>query len=214
MYEIIVLKPTAVFLSFLVSQLSEDDVPDLKLLQTDNTAYVIRKNNSDKDALDEIEKHFTTMFRHEICRWLGPDARNQIENKGLDFLCCFKLERYSHIILMEPSLAQGRHVLQVKPRLTLFHGVHSNVEYEEECTQVMDRIHLSYVTDTALLIVKNFTKLAEIQPFLKQYYKPIFELAMKRVSTQPAQWPALNSFQAFSQYFTIKIHTQLVHLPQ
>ena len=49
-WEIIVLKPTAVFLSFLASQLPKVDLPDFKLLQTNNTAYVIRNQANDEET--------------------------------------------------------------------------------------------------------------------------------------------------------------------
>ncbi len=49
--EIVVLKPTNLFLSFLASQLPEANLPSLKLLHTDNTAYVIPKHDSDDGIL-------------------------------------------------------------------------------------------------------------------------------------------------------------------
>ena len=126
--EIVVLKPTTVFLSFLASQLPEKDLPSLKILQTDNTAYVISKKPSDDETLSEIEKHFPTMFRHEISRWLGKNAHNDIEKSFLDFLCCFKFELHSHIILMEPSIEEGHQLVQIKPRTALLNWIKDEVE--------------------------------------------------------------------------------------
>lgn len=210
--EIVVLKPTTVFLAFLASQLPENDVPDLQQLQTDNTAYVIKKHQSDEDTLDEIEKHFTTMFRHEICRWLGDDARNDIETSFIDFLCCFKFELHAHIILMEPSMEQGKQLLKIKPRTVLLNWMKSAVEEHDDLAQVMERVTLANLVENATVMVKNFVSLKDIKPFLQQYYKPLFETAMSRMSTQKEQWPAIESFKAFSQYFSIEIHTQLIHL--
>ncbi|CAM2973844.1 hypothetical protein [Legionella worsleiensis] len=213
-FEIVVLKPTAVFLSFLASQLPEHDLPSLKTLHTDNTAYVISKQNSDEATLYEIEKHFSTMFRHEICRWLGANARNEIEVSFLDFLCCFKFELHSHIILMEPEITHGHHILNIKPRTMLLKWIKSAVEDEEDLVTIMDRVHLSQLVENSTVIVKNFTNLKEIKPFLKKYYKPIFEMAMSRMSNQSSEWPVVDTFQSFCQYFTVEIHTQLIYLHQ
>ncbi|WP_298622963.1 hypothetical protein [uncultured Legionella sp.] len=210
--EIVVLKPTTVFLAFLASQLPEDDLPSLKTLQTDNTAYVIPRHNSDEKTLNEIEKHFSTMFRHEICRWLGTEARNQIETSFLDFLCCFKFELHNHIILMEPTMEDGHQLLNIKPRTMLMHWMKSAVEEQEELANVMERVSLSQLAENSTVMVKNFTGLETVKPFLQQYYLPIFETAMKRMSTQSDEWPEITSFQSFSKYFTVEIHTQLIHL--
>lgn len=211
-HEIVVLKPTTVFMAFLASQLPEKDLPSLKLLQTDNTAYVISKQASDEATLEEIEKHFSTMFHHEICRWLGPDARNNIETSFLDFLCCFKFELHSHIILMEPSIKEGRQLLKIKPRSMLLNWMKSAVADQEDLTDVMERVSLSQVAENATVIVKNFSALKNIKLFLNEYYKPIYETAMSRMSGDSGQWPSVNSFKSFSQYFEIEIHTQLIHL--
>lgn len=210
--EVIILKPTTVFLSFLASQLPEQDLPGLKQLQTDNTAYVIAKQNSDEATLNEIEKHFSTMFRHEISRWLGDSARNEIETSFLDFLCCFKFELHSHIILMEPSIEEGEQLLVIKPRTMLLNWIKSAVDEDEELANVMERVSLSQLIENATVMIKNFPDVKEIKPFLNQYYKPIFETAMSRMSNQSEQWPEVNSFQSFIQYFAIEIHTQLIHL--
>lgn len=210
--EIMVLKPTIVFLSFLASQLPEYELPSLKALQMDSTAYVIPKHQSDDATLDEIQKHFSTMFRHEICRWLGKNARNEIESSFLDFLCCFKFELHSHIILMEPSIEEGHQLLKVKPRTLLLNWVKSEVEAEEDVGDVIERVSLSHLTDNSTVIVKNFPKLNDIKPFLKQYHKPIFETAMSRMANQRNQWPVVNSYHSFCKYFSIEIHTQLIYL--
>ncbi|TAL58512.1 MAG: hypothetical protein EPN84_12820 [Legionella sp.] len=212
-HEIVVLKPTTVFLSFLASQLPENRLPSLKLLQTDSTAYVIPKQDTEEATLDEIEKYFTVMFRHEICRWLGDDARNEIEESFLDFLCCFKFELHSHIILMEPSIQEGRQLLNIKPRSVLLNWMKSSVEDSEYLSNVMERVTLSNIVENATVIVKNFANLKDIKPFMTDYFKPIYETAMSRVSNDSSQWPTVNTFQSFSQYFAVEIHTQLIYLP-
>ncbi|STY28703.1 Uncharacterised protein [Legionella wadsworthii] len=211
-YEIVVLKPTAVFLSFLASQLPEIKLPDLRLLQIDNTAYVIPKHNSEDATLNEIEKHFSAMFRHEICRWLGDQARNKIETNFLDFLCCFKFELHDHIMLLESSMENSHQLLLVKPRGPMLHWIKETLEGQEELGDVLEKIELSHLEENATAIVRNFSNLTEIKPFIKENYQSIFSTAMGRFSSQSNQWPLIHSLPAFNQYFAIEIHTQLIHL--
>ncbi len=211
-YEIIVLKPTAVFLSFLASQLPGTKLPDLRLLQIDNTAYVLPKQNSDEATLDEIEKHFSKMFRHEICRWLGDNAHSEIETNFLDFLCCFKFELHNHIILMEPTIEEGNQLLLFKPRMALLNWLKSVVEGQDDLVDVLERVELARLEENATVMVKNFSNLTEIKPFIKYFYHQIFATAMTRITNESAQWPEMDSFQDFREYFAVEIHTQLIHL--
>ncbi|KTD36830.1 hypothetical protein Lnau_1814 [Legionella nautarum] len=211
-WEIIILKPTRVFLSFLAAQLPDVELPELRPLQIDNTAYIIAKHNNDEDTLNEIENHFATMFRYEIHRWLGENARNDIEGSFLDFLCCFKFELHSQIVLMEPSLAQGRQLLRVKPRSVLLKWLKSAVEEQVDFADVLDRINLSHLAENATVVIKNFSNLMDIEPFLKTNYRPIFEAEMQRMCDRAEEWPMVDSYQAFKRYFSIETHTQLVHL--
>ncbi len=211
-HEIVILKPTAVFLSFLASQLPDTKLPDLRLLQIDNTAYVLQKQNSDDATLDEIEKHFSKMFRHEICRWLGDKARNEIETNFLDFLCCFKFELHNHIVLMEPSIETSHQLLLIKPRAALLDWIKESLEGQEDLSDVIEKVELSHLEENATALVRNFSNLTDIKPFIKENYIPIYSAAMSRMSSIPAQWPSIDSYQTFSQYFAIEIHTQLIHL--
>jgi hypothetical protein len=211
-WEVIILKPTSVFSSFLASQVPDFDLPDLRLLQTDCTAYVIAKQKNDEETLNEIERHFPFMFRHEICRWLGEDARNEIEGSFLDFLCCFKFELHSQIVLLEDSLSEGKQLLRIKPRSVLLKWIKSTATDESDLSCVLEQVNLSHLAENATVIVKNFQNLSEIKPFLKQCYRPIFEAEMLRMCEDSEQWPAVDSYQAFSRYFAVEIHTQLIHL--
>lgn len=211
-WEIIILKPTAVFLSFLASQLPHANLPDLRLLQTDNTAYVIAKQKDDEETLNEIERHFAFMFRHEICRWLGDEARNEIEGSFLDFLCCFKFELHSQIVLMEDTFDNGKQLIRIKPRSVLLKWMKTAVEDQPELTTVLENVSLSRLAENATVLVKNFKTLSDIKPFLKQYYQVLFEAEMLRMCDNEEQWPLVDSWQTFSRYFTVDIHTQLIHL--
>ncbi|CDZ78125.1 hypothetical protein BN59_02432 [Legionella massiliensis] len=211
-WEIIILKPTRGFLSFLAAQLPEVDLPPLPLLQMDNTAYVMAKQDSDEATLNELERHFATMFRHEISRWLGEHAMNKIEGTFLDFLCCFKFEMHSQIVLMEPSLTPGQHLLRVKPRSVLLKWLKSAFSEQPEMSTVLERINLSHLAENATVLVKSFSSLADVKSFVKNYYQCIFETEMLRMHERADEWPNIDSYQTFSRYFAIDIHTQLVHL--
>lgn len=211
-WEIIILKPTSVFLKFLASQLPDSDLPSLAMMQTDCTAYVINKQKSDEETLNEIERHFSFMFRHEICRWLGIDARNDMETSFLDFLCCFKFELHSQIVLLEDSLQEGRQLLRIKPRSVLLTWMKSTVENDSDLSQILETVNLSHLAENATVIVKNFKTIMEIKPFLKKYYQPIFEAEMLRMCDDASQWPEVDSWQTFSRYFSVDIHSQLIHL--
>ena len=211
-WEAVILKPTSVFLSFLAAQLPQVDLPDLKILQTNNTAYLMRKQASDEETLNEIERHFATMFRHEICRWLGEDARNEIEGSFLDFLCCFKFELHSHIVLLENSFEAGQQLIRIKPRSVLLKWIKSVVEEDDDLIAVLNKINLADLAENATVIVKNFQKLTEIKAFLKQYFPLIYEAEMLRMCDRGEQWPYVDSYESFCRYFAVDIHTQLFHL--
>lgn len=212
-WEIIILKPTSVFLAFLAAQNPGIELPDHNLAETDATAYVIARQPSEEATLDEIERHYPRMFRHEISRWLGEGAHNEIEGSFLDFLCCFKFELHSQVVLMEPSMTEGHQLLCVKPRSVLLKWMKSSIDdQEEELTSIMDRVNLSHLVENATVVIKNFTSLNEVKPFINQYYRSIFAAEMSRMCDKEDQWPAIDSVQAFSQYFTVEIHTQLIHL--
>lgn len=214
-WEIVILKPTSVFLTFLKSQLPDNfEVPDLELLQTDTTAYTIKKHQDEEATLNELEKNFPTMFRHEIQRWLGKKVKYEIEASFLDFLCCFKFEMHSHIVLMEDDINNARSLIRVRPRTVLLKWMKSTVEKYEELSNVLERINISNVAENATLVIKNFKSLDDIVPFIKSYFKAIFKAEMLRMCDEPHQWPEVNSFDDFIQYFAIDIHTQIIHLHQ
>lgn len=211
-YEIVILKPTMVFFAFLASQLPQSQLPSIKIMQTDATAYVIPQFNSNKETIHYLEAFYPQLFRHEISRWLGEEARNPIENSAIDFLCCFKLEFHNHILVMEPSIENSGQLLTIKPRSVLLNWLKSAVVEEEGLTEVLEQVNLSHLVENATVLVKNFNSLKEINPFLQNHYQLLFESAMKRITGEEEQWPKVNSFSSFSQYFAIEVHTQLKHL--
>lgn len=210
--EIVILKPTSSFLSFLSAQLPDVDLPKLASLQTDNTAYAIRKQATEEATLDEIEHHYQTMFQHEITRWVGDCEFHEIEASFLDFLCCFKFEMHSQIVLMEPSLNDGHQVLCVKPRAVTFTWLKERVAAPTDLTCVFEHVDLSHLVDDATVLVKNFDKISDLKPFIRHFYRPIFKAELIRMSDKAERWPKMNSFKTFNRYFEVDAHSQLIHL--
>jgi hypothetical protein len=210
--EVVILKPTPVFLSFLAAQVTDIDLPDLKLLQTDTTAYVIKKQSNDEATLDELERLYRPMFHHEIARWIGADVCSDIEASFLDFLCCFKFEMHSQIVLMEQSINLGKQLLCIKPRSVLLKWLKSALDGEDNLVAVVERIKLSHLVDNSTVMIKNFKTSTDLKSFVQQYFRPMFKTEMLRMSQDEEIWPAVQTPSDFSRYFNVELHTQLVHL--
>lgn len=215
--EVIFLKPTTALLSFLAEQLPNKTLPDLNTMQSDTTAYTIPVHETDDALLDTIEHHFSYMFQYEIERWLGVEATLDIKATFLDFLCCFKFEIHSNIVLLEPSMHDGKQLLRVKPRALLLKKmqeiIENNIcEHDGDDVLVIEQIKLANLTENATVVIKNFDQVDEIKPFVQQFYRPIFKLEMMRMCEQREQWLEMLSFDAFSRYFLVDVHTNLVHL--
>lgn len=213
--EIVILKPTSVFYSFLSAQLAEERMPDLELLQFNNTAYVINKGADEDAILNEIERHYPLMFSHEIKRWLGESAFNPIENSFLDFLCCFKFELHSQIVLMEETIDQGCNLLRVKPRSMLINWMRESAQEQddsEELIAILDKVNIHQIAENGTVVIKNFEKLGDIKPFLQNNYTVIFEHEMARMNEQASSWPKVTNYKSFCRYFSVDIHSQLIHL--
>jgi hypothetical protein len=211
--DVVILKPTPSFLTFLTDQQPDLDLSDVRLLRTNHTAYTIAKCDTDEATLDEVERHFPAMFRHEICRLLGENASDHFEASFLDFLMCFKFELHSQIVVMEPSIEQGHQLLCVKPRTVLLKWMKSTLtEHHHQPLEILDRMNLSHIAENATVLVKNFEHLADVKPFIQKYYRPIFKAEMLRMCTDADQWPEIDTFQTFRRYFAVEIHSQLIHL--
>ena len=206
--EILILRPTSVFLSFLASQLPQSHLPSSDTLKVDNTAYIIRKHASDEGTLAEIERFYPKMFRHEISRWLGVNARNEIERSYLDFLCCFRLEFHSHYVLLEPSFECAKNMLLFRPQPKLLHWL-QHIAEQEDMVELIEDVTIEQVAENSTVLLRNFVKITEIKPFLLLYYESIFATLMSRISNRKSEWPKINSFRDFNQYFSVEIHTQL-----
>ncbi|MCH9689626.1 MAG: hypothetical protein K0U24_08100 [Gammaproteobacteria bacterium] len=215
--EVILLKPTPAFLSFLAGQLPETVLPAFNLLQTDTTAYTLPLHETEEALLETIEALFPTMFQHEIKRWLGDEAALGLNASFLDFLCCFKFEVHSHMLVLESAFENNQQLLRVKPRSLLLKKMQAQQIPEDdtgELATVLEQVSLSYLIENATVIIKHFNHLKEIRPFIEQFCLPIFKMEMMRVSESRQQWPSVGSFEDFSRYFSIDIHSNVVHLNQ
>lgn len=212
-WEIIILKPTSVFLSFLAAQHPGLDLPDQSLAETDSTAYVIRRQPTEEATLDEIERHYLRMFDYEISRWLGEGVPSKIQVSFLDFLCCFKFELHSQLVLMEPSINNSEQLLCIKPRSVLLKWLRSSIEdNDDELTSILERVNLSNLVENATVVAKNFSDLSELRPFINMNYRTFFKAEMSRMCDKEEQWPSINTVDAFERYFSVDLHTQVIHL--
>ena len=211
-WEVIILKPTAVFQTFIEAQCPNIEPPDFKLLQTDCTAYAIPKHTNDEDILNTIESHYKLMFHHEMSRWLGDEVEHEIKGSFLDFLCCFKFEMHNQLVLLEKDFKEGQQVFCVRPRSVLLKWMKSLSEESTELCEVLEQVNVSQLSENATVVIKNFKQSSEVKSFVESFYPEIFEVEMSRMCDKAQQWPAVSSYQDFSRYFTVDIHTQLVHL--
>jgi len=214
--EVIFLKPTPALLSFLAEQLPNTTLPDLNSIQIDTTAYTIPVHETDDALLDTIEHHFFYMFQYEIERLLGEEAALGIKATFLDFLCCFKFEVHSNIVLLEPSMQDGKQLLRVTPRALLLKKmqeiIENNQDDGDDDVLVIDQLTLANLTENSTVVIKNFNQASEIKPFVQQFYRPIFKLEMMRMCEQREQWPEVLSFEDFNRYFLVDVHTNMIHL--
>ena len=212
-WEIVVLKPTPAFLTFIAAQLPEVKLPEFRLLQTDNTGYVFERQSSDEELLDEIERQYPKMFKYEIERWLGKQVYQDVKASFLDFLCCFKFELHANILLMEETLIDGHQMMCIKPRSVFLKWIHSKIQEISECDgAVMTQVDVSQWSENGTVVVKNLAHLHDLKPFLRLYYYPIYEAEMHRMCEGLVESPLVDSYQMFSRYFVVELHTQLVHL--
>ena len=210
--DVLILKPTTSFLSLLTALRSDVSLPDLLQLQTDTTAYTIRKQPNEEAMLAAIEQNYQRIFKHEIGRWLGSKCSNDIEISFLDFLCSFKFEFHSQILLMEPSVEQGHQVLCIKPRSVLVKWMESSVEDKDQEVSILERLNLSRLVDDATVVIRNFDRLSEVKTFLKHHYRPLFKVELSRMCERVEQWPDVDTIDVFNHYFSVEPHTQLIHL--
>lgn len=212
-YDIIILKPTRAFLSFLRTHIPEALLPALKDLQKNNTAYVIQKQEDDEATLNEIERHFVTMYRHEIQRAIKRTIDTKIEGTFLDFLCCFKIEMHSQVLLLEDNMHEGKQLVRIKPRSVLLKWMRLTADKDPNLASLVSSLNLAQLTDNATVIVKNFGEVeADINAFMHHYYQEIYEAEMVRLSEMSETWPSLQSYHDFNQYFTVTAHPELIHL--
>lgn len=209
---IIVLKPTSFFTSFVVEQLPDFDCPNEEDLESDYTAYSLPACDTDEALLEHLERLFPFMFRHEATRLLGKDLASKIKADFLDFLCCFKFEVHSHVMLMEPSIDDCHQLVCVKHRVVNLEWLPDANEDQIEAKDILETLNLSQSPQTASVLLCSFDRLADLKPFVQKYCRPLLKQDFMKKAAQLIQWPSTPSVQMFHKYFAIEVHTQLVHL--
>lgn len=202
-WEVLILKPTPVFLSFISDQLPEIALPDFNRLQADTTAYLLPRQANEEEMLGTIETNFYDMFKHELSRWMDKEMGAAVVGSFFDFLCCFKFESHSQIVLLEETMNQGHQILSIKPRTILLRSLQANMKSPKSPNEAED-----YTT----MVVKNFTQRDEVNPFMEQHYYPILTADKTNLAQKAEQWPKMNDYQAFGRYFTVEVHSALIHL--
>ncbi len=220
-WEILVLKPSPTFISFLRQHFPQRTIPDYGLLQSNNTAYLFHRRYSDEELLDEIELQYQPMFRYEIQRWLGDEALHQnIEASFLDFLCCFKFEMHAHLLMMEECLLDAKQLLCVKPRSTMIKWLKEQLNEavataDEDLITTVDVGYVDQInqwTENGTVLIKNLPSIYELKSFVKSHYDQLLESEMVRLCHGLKVWPEIDSYQMFCRYFVVEYHTHLIHL--
>lgn len=209
--EIVILKPTSVFLKFLRQQLPGFSIPSLKELQKNRAAYVIKKQFDDESTLNEIERHFITIFQHEIEVACSKEALKQnVQGTFLDFLCCFKIDLHSQILVLEDDVMQGQHLIRIKPGSALLKWLRAHVDPKDDIL-----LNLAALRDNATVIIKNFEQVEkEVDQFIMCHYQEIYAAEQARLAQLAEDWPNVASYRDFSQYFKVTSHNKLIHLHQ
>ncbi|OGV27545.1 MAG: hypothetical protein A3F18_08065 [Legionellales bacterium RIFCSPHIGHO2_12_FULL_37_14] len=213
-WQILVLKPTPAFLTFLSTQFNDAKIPEYRMLQTDNTAYVFPHQNSEEEFLDEIEAKYVNMFRHEIKRWLGEgQIAKDINASFLDFLCCFKFEVHTHLVLMEESLLDGNQMICIKPRTAMMKLIQDKLSSLNYGDDLVTQQEITQWQENGTVIVKNLPSVYDLRPFLRLQYYNLYETEMLRMCSDVTEiWPEVESYQMFCRYFVVEYHSQLLHL--
>lgn len=214
-WQILVLKPTPAFINFLNTQFPQAVVPEYGMLQTDNTAYIFQKESTEEELLDEIEFKYVNMFKHEIKRWLGEaQISKEVAASFLDFLCCFKFEIHTHLMLMEESLLDGNQIICVKPRSTMVKLMRekiTNINGMDD--EIITQQDISQWIENGTVVVKNLPSVYDLKTFLRIQYYNLYETEMLRICNDVTElWPEVDSYQMFCRYFVVEYHSQLVHL--
>ena len=210
--EVLIIKPTPVFFSSFKAEhplaYSSVALP----LPEDNTAYTLWKTSTEDELLEEIETHFQAIYKYEVSRWFGEPEHDEIHISFLDFLCRFKFEFHSQVVLMEPSIRAGKQLISIKPRSVFIQWMESAVADKEEQTSILERLNLARLVNDSTVVIKNFSDEQESDQFMRHYYHSLLSVELSRMSNNEEQWPLVESFEAFNRFFSVETHTHLVHL--
>lgn len=209
---VLILKPTENFLGWIASQFPDVELPRLAAIQQDNTAYSIPRYIDNESFLETIETFYPLMLRHESSRLLGQVLSSHLTGSFFDFLCCFRFELHTEVMMMESNLGKRDSLLCIKPRTIELSCASSDTKHSKAEEATEDSLQLSHFMDNTTALVKNFRDVSEVAPFIKHHYRPIFRQEMQRLSEDAQYYPVVNSFKIFTRYFNVEYHSQVVHL--
>lgn len=207
---ILILKPTENFMGLINSQYPNLDLPHLAFTKKDGTAYSIPKCEDNESVLEALESFYPLIFQHEFNRVVGQSFLQPVIGSFFDFLCCFKFELHTDVMMMDSHDEDGDQVLCVKPRSVVLSCVSPSVS--RASADVNENIQWSHFTENTTALVKHFHDKSELIPFLRHHYRPIFREEMRRLSDDAQYCPVVNSFKMFSRYFDVELHSHVVHL--
>ncbi len=205
---IIIFKPTSFFLHLLNLYAQTSEPISLNLLQVDCAGYVFPNYEEDEQMIADIKQHASQIFTNEMRRWLGHHAITPTLPSFLDFCCCFEFKRHAHLVLMEPTIAKGKALIHLKPTWAIYTWIKSLLPQEH----LPASCNLTQLSENSTLVIKNFIDLAHLQAFLRKYYKVLAQAEFARMTQDKHLWPSIHTLSDFWHFFSIDIHTYLVHL--
>lgn len=203
-YQLVVLKPTAVFYAFLISQLSDRDLPEYDYLQVDATSFLIPFYKSDDKTLDYIETVFEKLFAYEIQRWMGESVTNEISAQWDEFVSCFYLSFHSNVYTTPDIKLEEKRcavIVHPKPHLlkVLYHQL--NIKKPDSDEQYMD--------ENGTVILISYDNLEEVYDFCQDRYSVFCDLEKQRLGV--SDFPKIETYQDFSRYFKFSIHQHVLN---
>lgn len=208
---ILILKPTVKFISFIQLNLPNLDWTSLEDLKFETTAYVVRDIQNDDDLLIELERMYLLIFNTEISKILGKKLAKKINCSFFDFLNCFKFEIHKKAALTNLITNDRQQVASIKPK-----SVSINVPIIAGKTNLMDiceALEQVNLASKQQIIVKGFNQVEELFDFIKRYYKFIFNFKFNICSSDIA-----NKFNIFSdlkllrRYLKVEMHSDSLHV--
>lgn len=198
--QLLVLKPTAVFYAFLISQLKDKALPHFSELHINQTCWIMPYFDDDEKTIDHIEANFSYLFQHEIRRWLGKEASNPIiydwDNFVLSFDFLFHTCLYtSHPINVQNDLC----AIIVHPKRTLL----KSLPLINQSTQV------NGLCENGTVMITTYTSLDDIMHFCHNQYPLFVNLEQQRIALPVST--LITSYEQFIHYYRFTVHLSILN---